>query len=78
MEALAKATEKCDSALLDAVKQGVAAAPDRTLTDEVIGAFRLPMPLHRFTHIAHCFPKDSCFTQRGPWFLITTPTNTPS
>lgn len=69
----AAAVESADSGLLDAVKQGIAATPDRTLSDDVLGAFRMPLPVSYFSHIHRCFPKNSRCTQRGEWFFIIKP-----
>ena len=70
---LASAMESSHAALLDAVKQGVAARPDRTLTEDVLGAFRMPIQASRFRYIHRCFPNDARCTQRGEWFLILKP-----
>jgi hypothetical protein len=65
--------EKTDAALLDAVKQGIAATPDRTLSDDVLAAFRMPMQASMFAKATKGFPKGARCTQRGTWFLILKP-----
>lgn len=56
--------------LHDAVKQGIATTPDRTLTDDVLAAFRMPIPLSRAGHMLKGWPPKTSCTQRGDWFLI--------
>lgn len=56
-----------------ALQQGIAATPDRTLSDDVLAAFRMPMQASMFTKATKGFPKGARCTQRGLWFLILKP-----
>jgi len=47
-----------------------AATPCPILTDEVIAAHRLPIPLKAMSAICSAAPADSLCTQRGQWLVI--------
>jgi hypothetical protein len=70
---LAVASQLGDQALKDAVAQGIAMTPDRTLTDEVLAAIRLPVSAKHFGKICQAFPEDARCDQYGPWFRIIKP-----
>lgn len=59
--------------LLEAIERGIAAAPCPILTDEVIAAHRLPIPLNRMTAICKAAPKGALCQQRGEWLVVMLP-----
>lgn len=73
-EALAAANQRADESLAAAIKDGIAATPERILTDEVVAAIRCPVPLGQFTRLLKGWPADTTCDQYGQWFRILKPT----
>lgn len=67
---LQSANQRADESLLSAIKQGIAATPERVLTEEVLAAFRLPIRASQLTHICKGWPDDVQCDQYGEWFRI--------
>lgn len=63
-----------DPELKEAIREGISRTkPDPILTEEVIAAHRLPLPLSRMTAICQAAPRDARMQQRGEWIVIIDP-----
>ena len=58
-----------DNELKEIIRQGIART-ESILTDDVVAAHRLPIPLSRMTAICKAAPKGARVTQKGEWLLV--------
>jgi hypothetical protein len=60
-----------DNELKELIREGVARTnPDPILSDDVVAAHRMPIPISRMTAICQAAPKGARVTQRGEWLLV--------